>query len=153
MLSKISWSQYLTTVLAILVVYYLYVFIRYYASDLQKGPGQRKQPVPDAATSYRNTTEVEEPSYQSAQTTSEITDDSFEKIELLIEELKQYMEVESKSLLVNDNVAQELKQIIEKYQSLKYTPYKSAINELILAECSKYGLATLDESDVEGLWG
>jgi len=152
MLSKISWSQYLTTVLAILVLYYLYVFIRYYASDLQKGPGQRKQPVPDAVTPYTNTTEAEEPSYQSTQTTSEIADDSFEKIELLIEELKQYMEVESKSLLVNDNVAQDLKQIVGKYHSLKYTPYKSAINELILAECSKYGLATLDESDMEGLW-
>ncbi|PTS99885.1 hypothetical protein DBR11_11470 [Pedobacter sp. HMWF019] len=152
MLSKISWSQYLTTVLAILVLYYLYVFIRYYASDLQKGPSQRKQPIPDPATSYSNAAEVEEPSYKSTDMASENTDDSFEKIELLIEELKQYMEVESKSLLVNDNIAHDLKQIVGKYHSLKYTPYKSAINELILAECSKYGLATLDENDVDGLW-
>ncbi|HWW41378.1 hypothetical protein [Pedobacter sp.] len=117
--------------------------------DIQEKFTQKRPYVPEVEEQEEHH-EVQQEQITAKSTDS--TDDSFDQIESLIEQVKIHIEGEGKSVIVNENFASELEQIIKSYPSLKYTPYKSAINELIITECGKYGLNTLDEEDVSKFW-
>lgn len=149
MLSKISWSEYFYAVALILVVYYAYVFLRYYAGDVQHNLSRKK--------SYTQELEEEEPivdviDQDEPTEVQEAEDNNFDQIESLIEQIKIRIEADSKTVIYNENFGLELQQVIQSFPALKYTPYKSAINELILTECSKYGITKLDEEDIAKFW-
>jgi len=42
--------------------------------------------------------------------------------------------------------------VLKEYPSVRYSPLRSSINELIVSECQKYGAVTLNEDEVELLW-
>jgi len=147
MLSNISWSQYLVVIAVLTVLWYVYVFFRFYAGNLKlKRQGLEKH-TSDSVTHNDDTFQDEEISYESIEPGNE-----FIQVEALIEELRTHIEEDSKTTIINTNLAEDLKKIIGKYPAIKGTPYQSAINDLILAECARYGTDTIEDDEVEGLW-
>jgi len=149
MLSNISWNQYLVTVATLTLLWYVYVYLRFYAGNLKL----KDSPTTGQAFQAAPVTNQDSVQLENELETDEESADEFMQVENLIEEIKALLATDSQTTVINTELPADLKKILAKYSDLKYTPYRSAINELILAECERYGTDTIEESDVDGLWG
>lgn len=152
MLKNISWSDYIIAVAILLVIYYLFVGMKYFSGeikDLLSGKRKFRAAVPNDHAAYNLDNE------QSLQETSgfeKTTDDEFSEVEHLIERLKAVIADASRRKLIPQEFKQYLSMVLKEYPSVRYSPLRSSINELIVSECQKYGAVTLNEDEVELLW-
>jgi hypothetical protein len=156
MFTNISWSDYIIAVAILLTVYYLFVGVRYYSDDLKDLlSGKRKLKFRAALpldTGEEDTYPAEE-NYQHQATAFETTtDDDFDEVEHLIERLKNVIVDASKKKLIPQEFKQYLHLVLEEYPSVKNSPLRSSVNELIVSECEKHGAVTLSEDEVDMLW-
>ena len=156
MFTNISWSDYIIAVAILLTVYYLFVGMRYYSADLKDLlSGKRKLKFwaalpPD--TGEEGTYPAEE-NYQNEATAFETTtDDEFAEVEHLIERLKNVITEASQKKLIPQEFRQYLHLVLKEYPSIKSSPLRSSVNELIVSECEKHGAVTLSEDEVDMLW-
>lgn len=155
MLKNISWSDYWAVVIILGVIYYLYVGVRYFFTDLKDlVSGERKlkfkATVPDdnqaAGPHGPGESKLEASSFE------ESRDDEFTKVEHLIERLKAVIGEASRRKLILEEFKYSLSMVLKDYPTVKYSPLRPSINELIVSECQKYGTITLAESEAEMLW-
>lgn len=155
MFTNISWSDYIIAVAILLTVYYLFVGVRYYSADFKDLlSGKRKLkyraalPVNSGEEDY-----PAEENYQNEATAFQPTsDDDFAEVEHLIERLKDVITDASQKKLIPQEFKQYLHLILKEYPSVKSSPLRSSVNELIVSECEKYGAVTLREDEVDMLW-
>lgn len=155
MFTNISWTGYLTVVAILLAIYYLYVGVRYFSDDLKdlftgKQKLKLKPSLPDKGEAAELLTLGK--SRLASSSFEETTDDEFTKVEHLIERLKEVIADASRRKLIPQEFKQYLRLVLKEYPSVRYSPLRSSINELIISECEKLGAATLSELDVELLW-
>lgn len=154
MLKNISWSDYIIAVAILLAVYYLFVVIRHFSGEIKDLlSGKRKlkfrAAMPDPDSAYDPDIE------QSQQETGgfeQTTDDEFTEVENLIERLKAVIADASRRKLIPQEFKQYLSMVLKEYPSVRYSPLRSSINELIISECQKYGTVTLSDDEAELLW-
>ena len=154
MLKNISWTDYIIVVAILLAIYYLFVGMKYFSGeikDLLSGKRRLKfrAAVPNDHAAYNPDSE------QGLQETSgfeNTTDDEFSEVEHLIERLKAVIADASRRKLIPQEFKQYLGMVLKEYPSVRYSPLRSSINELIVSECQKYGAVTLKEEEVELLW-
>src|SRR5690606_15957131 len=103
----------------------------------------------DAGASYD---ETEETYRQTDNAFENTTDNEFAEVEHLIERLKSVIADASHRKLVLEEFRQYISMVLKEYPSVKQSPLRSSINELIISECQKYGVVTLKEEEVELLW-
>ncbi|MBS1780992.1 MAG: hypothetical protein JST70_16830 [Bacteroidetes bacterium] len=154
MLQSISWTEYLTAVAVILILYYLYVAVRYFQGDIKDLLGGKRK------LSFRTALAVPgengEPKIIEEQEThgafEQAKDNEFAEVEHLIGRLKTAIADASRRKLIAQEFKQYLSMVLKEYPSVKYSPLRSSINELIISECQKYGAVTLREEEAELLW-
>lgn len=155
MFTNISWASYLTVVAILLVIYYLYVGVRYFSTDL-KTLFAEKQKLKFKATlpsnSKANDFLVSGESRLRSSSFEETTDDEFSEVEHLIERLKTVVADASRRKLIPQEFKQYLSMVLKEYPTVRYSPLRLSINELIISECEKYGTVALKEEEVELLW-
>jgi len=154
MLQSISWSEYITAVVLLLVVYYLVIAGRYCSGDIKDiltgkrtlrfrtalpAPGKHEEEIPSESGKLTGGSE-------------ETAGNEFTDVEHLIERLKNVIADASRRNLIPQEFRQYLSMVLKEYPSLRYSPLRSSINELIISECQKYGAVTLKEEEVELLW-
>jgi hypothetical protein len=149
MFTGISWKDYLVVVAIALIIYYLFVGVRYFSADLRDlFSGKRKlnfkavSPDHDAGENLPNRNTPFE----------ETTDDEFAQVEQLIERLKSVIRDVSQRKLVPEEFKQYLHLVLKEYPAIKNSPLRSSINELVITECEKYGTVTLGENEMDVLW-
>lgn len=157
MFTNISWLQYLMVAAPVICCYYLYVAVKYYRTAIQELLRRKENEVDSSDHEPEELKESPDAAQVSRQqntppTTGEDQEDQFDQIEQLVGEVKTRIRQAAGENLVKGMLEIELKEIIRKYPGLKNTLYRSAINELILYEYAEHNLATLSETDVEGLW-
>jgi hypothetical protein len=155
MLKNISWTDYIIAVSIALIIYYIFVAVRYFSDELKELlSGKRKLTVLPYGVPSENSDEVEsELDHQvEASGFANTTDDEFTEIEHLIERLKSVIEDASHRKLIPQEFKQYLSMVLKEYPSVRYSPLRSSVNELIISECEKYGAIALSESDVDLLW-
>lgn len=156
MFTNISWSDYIIAVAILLTVYYLFVGVRYFSADLRDLlSGKRKLKFKAALpldTGEGDNYPAEE-NYQKDATAFETsTDDDFAEVEHLIERLKNVIADAPHKKLIPQEFKQYLHLVLEEYPSVKSSPLRSSVNELIVSECEKHGAVTLSEEEVDMLW-
>lgn len=155
MFTNISWTGYLTVVAILLAIYYLYVGVRYFSADL-KGLFAERQKLKFKAVLHGNSKAddllVLEDNRLKASSFEETTDDEFSEVEHLIERLKTVVSDASRRKLIPQEFKQYLSMVLKEYPTVRYSPLRLSINELIISECEKYGTVTLKEEEVELLW-
>lgn len=155
MFTNISWAGYLTIVAILLAIYYLYVGVRYFSSDLKSLFTERQKLKFKAAIPGNSKAEdlpTPEENRQESSSFEETTDDEFTEVEHLIERLKTVIADASRRKLILQEFKQYLSMVLKEYPTIRYSPLRSSINELIISECGKYGAAVLKEAEVELLW-
>lgn len=150
MFSTISWTDYLIVVTILLVVYYLFIGVRYYSAELKELiSGKRKlnfrhAPVNELSTEERVLTEKDAPDQPG--------NDDQVNAERLALHLNQVISYASKRKLGPAELKQHLQLILREFPEFKDTALQLSINNLIISECEKHGAVTLSEDEVELLW-
>ncbi len=154
MLKNISWTNYIIAVTIALAIYYLFIGVRYYSGgirDLVSGKRKLKSgaALPMAGSRYH---ENAEPGQQEADGFERTTDDAFNEVEHLVDRLKTVIADASGRKLIPQEFKQYLALVLKEYPSIKYSPLRPSVNELIISECEKYGAFALSEDEVNVLW-
>lgn len=154
MFTNISWTDYFITVAILLAIYYLFIGIRYYSGDIKdllsgKRTLKFKGAVPATGSRYNQDDEQNPSAAVGFENTS---DGEFTEVEHLIERLKSIIEDAFQRKLILQEFKQYVSSVLKEYPSVKYSPLRSSINELILSECEKYEGVTLTEGEVDLLW-
>jgi hypothetical protein len=154
MLKNISWTDYIIAVAILLAIYYLFVGMRYFSGEIKDLlSGKRKlkfrTALPNNHSPYNPDEEQSEIETDSFEKT---TDDDFTEVEHLIDRLKAVVADASRRKLIPQEFKQYLSMVLKEYPSVRYSPIRSSVNELIVTECQKYGAVTLKEDEVELLW-
>lgn len=155
MFTNISWTGYLTVVTILLAIYYLYVGVRYFSSDLKTLFAERQKLKFKASLPGNNKADnllISEESRLETSSFEETTDDEFTEVEHLIERLKSVIADASRRKLIPQEFKQYLSMVLKEYPTIRYSPLRSSINELMISECEKYGAVALKEAEVELLW-
>jgi hypothetical protein len=157
MLNHLSWASYWEAVIALLVMYYLFVGIRFYSADIKELLGN---PV------LRNSAgglphqlvypEQAPPDHGQPEEVSYIDDHYPDEDILQADELtlsvKALIATASGKSYAPDQLVPQLKAVFKKHSVLTNSPYRPAINELVASECERTGVAELTEDEVDEWW-
>jgi hypothetical protein len=163
MFNSISWTQYLVFVVLLLIVYYIFVGLKFYSFEVQSIlKGKASSPV--LATEDATDDDIKKvnkaqnvqselfPSYKSFRPQSEDTEDTFQQVEELTTKLKTAIADAASSNTTKQEFFLSLQLILRKYHFLKGSAFPVAINNLIASECEKYNFNHLDAEERVMLW-
>jgi len=153
MFTNTSWTNYITATALLSAGWYLFVGFRYYYGDI-KAIISGKRKLQFRAT--RNDSLDEEiTSVDNSDTSSEDSNDNnpvLEEIDELIGKVKNIFRNASGKPLPKDEFSEYLTLLFIDYPSLKNSPHRPSLNELIATECLKQGNFTLTETEIDYLW-
>ena len=158
MFTNISWGNYIVVVVLLLASWYLFVGLRFYFDDI-KGivTGKRKLQFhrlgktnyqePQSELNYQDSPEV-----TSTQSSFGEFDTTFQDVDALVERLKNVIADAAKKKLHKQEFLDYIKLILKEYPSVKDSPFRSSVSELIVSECNKTESITLTQEEAERLW-
>lgn len=152
MFNQISWTDYLLAVSILLAIYYLFVGVRYFSGDLKAQLAGKRKLTLKPSGFPQNEPLQNEASEDISVTTDEDTDDEFAEVEHLIEKVKAMIADALNQQLVKEEFKQYLRLVLKEFPSIKTSALRPSINELIVSECEKQGIAAFNEEEVDELW-
>ncbi|MFV8354904.1 hypothetical protein ACNQGB_01810 [Flavobacterium sp. XS1P32] len=158
MFTNISWSNYIVVVVLLLAIWYLFVGLRFYFDDIKEiVTGNRKLQFrrlghpnyeePQSELNYQNLPEV-----TSTQSSFGEFDTTFQDVDSLVERLKNVVADAAKRKFHKQEFLDYIKSILWEYPSVKDSPFRSSVSELIVSECDKLESITLTQTEAEELW-
>ena len=156
----ISWTGYLEAVMLLLVIYYGYIFFKYYLPEyrgriLKKaGPQSPDNAIPAellADESVTNPISESEEEFESQLHYRE-SHETMNEADLLLGRAKQAIDMAAKRPYSPERTITELKEISMGFPDLKGSPYLPGIAEVISLKCEETGTATLTEEEVSAWW-
>ncbi len=163
MFTNISWTNYIVVIILLLAIYYIFIGIRFYSRDLQYFLAIRRKgnmrssdeeitgkiPLNNPADPFE---QIESEPFASDSSFAQTSDDTFQDIERLIVRLKETIADAGTKQYPEEEFFPLLQLILKEYPHLRDSPFQSAINELIVSECGKYGSIAISEEEVVMLW-
>lgn len=152
MFTGISWSTYGTGLLLLTLVWYAYVFIRYYRPEIQNfiGNHNKKKGEPESAVTT-NFFIAEKAEITPAGTFNEWQDTTPDDVEILMRRIKDTVAQTCHVPFDKKEFSRHLSVVLTLFSSLKDSPYRGAINEFIEVTCKERSLFFTQE-DAELLW-
>lgn len=156
MFTNISWADYGTVVVLLLIAWYLFVGLRYYSHELKEVFLHRSPQGKPEVQKPKTVDMLPNESHVSLSVTDPQTDyyqnDPLDQVEALAGSIKEAVagavsDGRSKEMLLT-----ELQQALTEFPILAGSPFKEMINDLILSECEKQGFARLMAEELETLW-
>lgn len=149
---NINWPSYFELLAAILVVYYSYVTLRWYRTDIAKLLRADRPAAEIAGQGSQLSTTDDVQGTEGIYAQTEQGPKSLSEAEMLIMALLAAITESSSHPYEPLATAQKLKAIICHYPELRNSPRRPAINSLVAAECNKTGIAQLSEQEVDMWW-
>jgi hypothetical protein len=158
MLNHLSWTSYFEAVIALLVIYYLFIGVRFYATDIKQlfasgGKSVAANSLPEQLVFK----DVEKPAEGLPEEViygqENHPDNDIQQTDELISSIKKRVAAASSGkTYAPDRLLPELKAIFTEHRSLKTSPHRQAINEQVVTECERTGVAELTEDEVDQWW-
>lgn len=156
MFSNIIVYKYLPWIIGLIIIYYLYVGLRYYRTELKELFKPKKRIDDNPFLFNQQDTSIDDKSSQEVDyhevSFEQTSDDTFDRIEELIKRLKPAISEAAVKSFTSDQLANTLKVILYNFPDLKKSPFRPAISELIHTECKDNGSTVLSEQEIEELW-
>lgn len=152
MLKTITWNHYLVVVATLTAVYYVVIIIRYYKQSVgllvrriwQKEPSIRTLAKAPVEETIGPATDL--PQQRSSDTVTPSL------VRELTQHLKETITDAYQHQYSKDDLLLLLEMTLRDYMTLRSTPFRAVINELIRSECSKYGFIHLSVVELEAIW-
>jgi hypothetical protein len=143
MCSSVSWQQFILTIVILVILYYLYVGVTYYRKDWwcrlspKKSSNASSRPMASPAA---------------ASNTSHTTNPLLPVVHDLVDEIRALLQAEGNAAN-KDELLGKLERLLQKYPTLKDTPFQPSISQLIYIESKNHCALDLGEDEVSNLWG
>ena len=157
MLNHLSWTSYFEAVIVLLVIYYLFIGIRFYATDIKQlfapaGKRAADNRLPEQLVFKDAEKPVEGLPEEVIYGQENYTDDDIQQADELISSIKKRITAANGKTYSPDTLLPQLKAIFQEHGSLKISPHRPAINEQVVTECERTGVAELTEDEVDQWW-
>ncbi len=164
MFSSVSWTEYLAVIAFLLIVYYLFIGVKFYSFELLSiVKGKRAQTKSKTNETFND--RVEDTSIHCQSNQSELfpsnnrhvpqieeVDETFEKVEEFTTRLKEVIEEAASTNSTKKEFILSLHTLLKNYHFLKVSPFLVAINNLIASECERHGFIHLSADERVMLW-
>jgi hypothetical protein len=157
LLNHLSWASYFETVILLLVIYYLFVGFRFYKTEIQRLLGNTVknnsyQNVPGQLQYKEAGKVVNESAVLETYPNESYPDEDIHLADNLTAAVKRCIAATAGKAHAPDQLIPQIKDIFNKHASLKHSPHRPAINELVVSECVRTGVAELTEDEVDAWW-
>lgn len=177
MLYTITWGDFCSTMLPLLIIYYLFVTLKYYRHELiavfsgrtEPRKGQVVQaaavaPVPAAGGTITENAPAQPGLFDgqggavagidSPQGPEERgTPEMFKVMEKVVAMLKGVVAQGVEGGIGREELLMQISDVLSRYPHLKGTPYQGAINSFLVRTCSSHFSLVLEDGDLGALWG
>ena len=157
MLTNITWKGYWTTLAILTAGYYLAIYLLYFRKDfeiiLPKRQSEAKSPsATPAVVSFLK--EVNQPSLfpDEANELSTPADGNESLVYACMDEVAAYFSEAKAGKCVKSEVIYAMQRLLAKYPSLKGSPYKDSINNLIASEAQHHCSLQLNSEEMRQVW-
>jgi hypothetical protein len=140
MLNNITWSEYIIAMLVLLFVFYLFVTLRYYRAELKQFLSGKGKHHPE--TGFDRGIQEDYPD-----------DSSYEKLELLVNELRDAVLEKAGMGADRHMLLTQLKKRLSTYQGMQKPAYRIAINNYIIQHAKEICGVVFSEEELEAEWG
>lgn len=164
MLKAITWGQFSEFMLAMTVIYYLYVGLRYYRAELLgwmmgKGRGASGLPAVDTnanSKEWKGEAAPKAPADQAElfETTGpgEGGNEQFQQMQQAIRMIRQVMAQGIEHKLDRENLLDHIREVLGDYRKLRKTEYAETINNFLVRVCGAELSLELGEQELAALW-
>ncbi len=157
MLNQLSWTTYLQVIIALATAYYLFILLRYYPDELKAFLKTKKvnggQALP-AVLQYDPGEAIiaSHHSQQLEESEDNRPDSSLAEADSLIAEIKSCIQAASGKPFAPAILIPQITKIFRAAPGMAGSPYRPAINEIVVSECERLGTALLTEDEVDQWW-
>ncbi|WP_269235594.1 hypothetical protein [Flavobacterium flavigenum] len=148
MFTNVSWSSYLAFIGILIIIWYIFIALKFYSGDLQKiFSGEKKLKLPSFKNNIQNTRE--------AKSISDSFSESFDTLddaEQLSSRIQQAAAESAEKNLSKEQFQNYLRMLLEEYPYVKISSLRESINKLIVSESEKYPALHLTLSEADSLW-
>lgn len=154
MLTDITWKDYLIGVSITIIIYYLFVGLRYFYPEIRGLLGTKSKHRDGYGIYGRsdNADESDEGLQERINAIEAFTDDDFAEVEHLIERIKLALAYSPADKVDKAELQHCVRLMFREYPNIRNSSLRLSINELVAAECEKYGTASLSQEEVDELW-
>ncbi|MFV5703022.1 hypothetical protein ACM55F_14210 [Flavobacterium sp. XS2P12] len=153
MFTNISWGNYIVVVVLLGVSWYLFVGLRFYFAEIKDiATGKRKFQFRSYPEIPSNSSYQESPDSTLSQSYLTESDQTFKDVDHLVERLKNVVADAAQRKLHQQEFVDYLGLVLIEYPSVKNSPFRSSVSELIVSECDKLESIHLTQQEAEGLW-
>ena len=165
MFSNVSWTDYIAFVTLLLIVYYLFIGIKFYSHELKQLLASKRKISAHLVTAENDSEDNDNANLQLQETQPELftshqkytppvqeTDDTIQQVEELTANLKEAIATAVDKEYIKEEFTFSLQLLLKRYSFLKGSPYLVALNNLIASECEKYGYIQLSAEERVMLW-
>ncbi|MDB4921836.1 hypothetical protein [Mucilaginibacter sp.] len=158
LLHRITWTSYLEFITFLLVIYYIMLGIRFFAGDISQLYNRICGNKPVAGNALPAALMYGEPEAAAAAPAPAnsnydgLPDDSMAEADELIGKIKQIILAAADKPFAPAVLIPQLKKLFRGHVSLKTSPHRPAINELVVSECERTGVAGLTEDEADEWW-
>lgn len=153
MFTNISWGNYIVVVTLLVGSWYLFVGLRFYLSEIKEiATGKWKFQFRSYLESPSNISDQESAETSSSPSNLTESDQTFQDVDHLVERLKNVVADAGQRKLVQQEFIDYLGLVLREYPSVKKSPFRSSVSELIVSECDKLESIHLTQQEAEALW-
>jgi hypothetical protein len=147
MFNNISWQSYWTSIALMATIYYLVVFFIYFKADFIASFSLKGWPISSRETKgFTSPVESDGSFLEEKDRTEEFL------VYACIDEIKALYEQLKSSKGVKQEIVYALQQVLNKYPTLKNSPYKRSINHVIVSQSEHICSIRLSSEDVDHVW-
>ncbi len=154
MFTNISWGNYIVVIVLLLVSWYLFIGLRFYfvvIKEIVKGKWKlQNRRVKDLEIRY-DVVQSQAINNTSLQPSFGGPEESILDVDAFLERLKNVVEEATQRKLVKKEFQGYLSLLLCEYPSIKNSPFRSVVSELIISECNKLDFISLSQIEVEEL--
>jgi len=155
MFTNISWGNYTVVVVLLGASWYLFVGLRFYFVEIKEIVTRKwklqNRRVKDLEIHY----DVVQPQTftdTSLQPSFGESEESIINIDAFVEGLKNVVKEAAQRKLVKTEFQSYLSLLLCEFPSIKNSPFRSSVSEMIISECNKQDFISLSQVEVEELW-
>ena len=155
MLKGITWGQFSIFILVVTIIYYLYVYLRFFTADVGRWLSRKR-----IDSSGKNKTDkegnMESTSGQGELFKKEVPENGDDKLFALMQQaittIRQLIAQGIENRLDRENLLDHIREVLRDYRQLKDTEYAETINNFLMRVCSSELSLELEEGEVAVLW-
>ncbi|MDN5287466.1 MAG: hypothetical protein JWR38_3740 [Mucilaginibacter sp.] len=158
MFNHVSWISYLESIIILLLIYYVFIGIRFFSADIRQMLNRLTAPISvSQKTSDPLVYQQDSKAVEAVTTFAGPSDDHYpedmREADNLMAAVKSCISTASDRDCPPETLKSQIQRLFQLHHVLKSSPHRSAINEWIVSECERTGTAGLTEEEVDQWWG